>query len=188
MSISVTLTTIATLAVQFTGQIDSGEGLSTQQLTDATTAANFVLDSWWQEQALAIQILINKQSRDMALLVDKLARLGTALAASYTVAGGSYTAATYTAPSYNAGSVPQFANATTPINLPDGIPLALSWALAVGELGAQYSAQVTPAMLRSAAQARAACNPVPNRIPIPGTAGQATVPPAPPEASVSPAQ
>ena len=55
---SVTLTQVTTAAIQELGGLDSGEALSTQQLTDATQAANFLLESWYQEQVLTIQTLV----------------------------------------------------------------------------------------------------------------------------------
>ena len=46
---SVNLTTVAQAAVQFLGVLDSGEGLSTQQKTDALAVANNLLDNWSSE-------------------------------------------------------------------------------------------------------------------------------------------
>ena len=55
---SVSLTAVATAAVQHLGGLDSGEILSTQQLNDAFAAANLLLESWYQEQVLTIQSLV----------------------------------------------------------------------------------------------------------------------------------
>lgn len=49
------LTTIATAAAQFLGILDSGEALSTQQLTDALAAANNLLDNFSSEQVMLLQ-------------------------------------------------------------------------------------------------------------------------------------
>lgn len=204
---SVTLTVAANAAVQFLGALDSGEGLSTQQVADALIAANNVLSNLTNEQTLAFQILIAEQTKALAAFVDQqsvegaplaarqgkqglvkvdeLTWEGNALAVAYTLAGGTYTPATYTAPSYNApsfttpsfapGTVPQFADATTPLTLPAGWYRALNLELAI-ELAPQYDVAPSASLLKQAAEARAAANPVPNRTPIPGTSGQAVVP------------
>lgn len=46
---SVSLTTVAQAAVLYLGVLDSGEGLSAQQLADALAAANNLLDNWSSE-------------------------------------------------------------------------------------------------------------------------------------------
>ncbi len=55
---SISLTTVATAAAQFLGVLDSGEGLSAQQLIDARLAANGVLDNWTVEQVNIINALV----------------------------------------------------------------------------------------------------------------------------------
>ena len=89
--------------------------------------------------------------------------------------GGTYTAASPSAPTYAAGTILQFADNTTPINVPNGTSRALKLALAI-ELGPQYDTDPSAALVKQAAEARAAAFPVPNRPPIPGTSGQAVVP------------
>jgi hypothetical protein len=56
MSSTINLTTYANAAAQFLGILDSGEALSTQQIADALPAANQLLESWYTEQVLAINI------------------------------------------------------------------------------------------------------------------------------------
>jgi|HubBroStandDraft_6_1064221.scaffolds.fasta_scaffold1002764_2 hypothetical protein len=69
---SINLTTYAEAAVQFMGVLDSGEGLSAQQLSDALAVANTLLESWYTASVLLINIEI----------------------ASFTLAAGSFTPAT----------------------------------------------------------------------------------------------
>jgi hypothetical protein len=63
---------VATAAVQYLQGLDSGETLSTQQLSDARAAANLLIESWYQEQVLSIQLFLSL----------------------YTLAGGTYTPGT----------------------------------------------------------------------------------------------
>ena len=69
MALTITLQAAATAAAQFLGVLDSGEGLSTQQLTDAFNAANSMLDNWTIEQV----------------------RLLNAILPTFSLAGGTYT-------------------------------------------------------------------------------------------------
>lgn len=55
---SFSLTQVATAAAQFLGILDSGEGLSAQQLTDALAAANNLLDNWTVEQVRALNSIL----------------------------------------------------------------------------------------------------------------------------------
>lgn len=123
---SINLTTYATSAANFLGALDSGEGLSTAQLSDALSAANKLLESWYRAQVLAINVQI----------------------AGFTLAAGSYTPAT----------MPQFADNTTPLTLPDGYDRALTLNLAI-ELAPQYSMQPDAALIKNAADALAAASP-----------------------------
>jgi hypothetical protein len=200
---SVTLTVAAQAAVQFLGTLDSGEGLSTQQLADALLAANNILSNLTNEQTLAVQILIAEQAKILTALtyrqaaevaplvtrqgqqglfqLTELSREGVAIATSFTLAAGVYTAGTFTpatytgasvtAPSFAPGTPPQFADNTTPITLPVGWYRLLNFLLAI-ELAPQYSVAPSDALLKDAAQALAAATPVPNKTPVPGTGGQ----------------
>jgi len=53
---SYNLTSIATNAANFLGVLDQGEGLSTAQLDQARTTANQLLESWYNDQVLALNI------------------------------------------------------------------------------------------------------------------------------------
>lgn len=55
---SMTLTQAATAAAQFLGVLDSGEGLSAQQLTDALSAANNMLENWTREQVATLNAIV----------------------------------------------------------------------------------------------------------------------------------
>jgi hypothetical protein len=72
MSESITLTNTANAAAQNLGVLDSGEGLSNQQLLDAKLAANQLLANWTVEQV----------------------RVLNAIVATFNLAGGTYTPAT----------------------------------------------------------------------------------------------
>lgn len=55
---SVNLTTVANAAALFLGVLDSGESLSTQQLTDTLAATNNMLDNWSSEGLFALADLV----------------------------------------------------------------------------------------------------------------------------------
>jgi hypothetical protein len=55
---NVTLTAVATAAAQFLHVLDSGESLSSQQLTDALAAVNNLLDNLTNEQVKLIQSIV----------------------------------------------------------------------------------------------------------------------------------
>ena len=199
---TITLTAAATSAVQFVSALDSGVGLSTQQVADALGVANILLANWTNEQTLAFQTLIKeqyyggqefadsqasilaamvaKQAKDGAAMVDRLNSAGFSLAVAYTLAGGTYTAGAYTAPTSTApafstptftpGTVPQFADATTPLTLPNGVGRALVLGLAL-ELAPQYGVSPSADLVAQAEKARAAAFPVPGKVPVPQTAG-----------------
>lgn len=155
---SITLTAAATQAAQSLGVIDPGEGLSTQQIADALSAANNLLENWYNEQAQALRVLMTDQGKALQAYVDELAKAAAPLATAYTLAGGTYTAATAVPPFVLLGTVPQFADSTTPITVPAGYPRAITLALAL-ELAPQYDVEPTPALVKSAAEARAAATP-----------------------------
>src|SRR5258708_27479245 len=68
---SLSLTQVATAAAQFLMVLDSGEGLSSQQLADALAAVNSMVRNWTNEQVQALKLALQ----------------------SYTLAGGTYTPA-----------------------------------------------------------------------------------------------
>jgi hypothetical protein len=55
---SVTLTAVATAAAQYLHVLDSGESLSTQQLSDALAAVNNLLDNLTTEQVKQLQAIV----------------------------------------------------------------------------------------------------------------------------------
>lgn len=55
---SVSLTTLANAAAQQLGVLDSGEGLSTQQLADTLGTANLIFDNWSSEGLFAVADLL----------------------------------------------------------------------------------------------------------------------------------
>lgn len=156
---SVNLTTVASHALQFIAALDSGETPSPQQLTDALSAANNLLFSWFQEQNLTMQELILEQGR-----------LGLAWAVAYSLAAG-----TYIPPSWAPSSAPQFPDTVTPITLPAGYQRALETSLGI-ELAPQYDVPVMPALAGIAREARAAVNPVPGKRPVPGQSAESEAP------------
>lgn len=164
---SISLTVAATSAAQFLDVLDSGEALSSQQITDAFGVANRLLMSWYEEQVQAFAELVAEQNRQGQILVQEQAKIGSPLAAAYTLAGGTYTVAVFTAPSFTPASAPQFADNTTPITLPGGYERAFILSFAI-ELAPQYDMQPSAALMKQAAEARAAANPMPGKIPIPG--------------------
>lgn len=64
---SINLTSIATAAAQFLGVLDSGESLSSQQLTDALNATNDLLDNWSSEQTMIPALLRSVQTLTSAV-------------------------------------------------------------------------------------------------------------------------
>lgn len=57
---SITLTALANTAAQFLGSLDSGEGLSNQQLLDAQAAANDMLDNWSSDGLFALSDVVTQ--------------------------------------------------------------------------------------------------------------------------------
>jgi len=62
VALTLTLSAAATAAAQFLGVLDSGEGLSTQQLTDAFNAANSMLDNWTIEHVRLLNAILPRFS------------------------------------------------------------------------------------------------------------------------------
>lgn len=175
MSEQITLTQAATAAAQFLGVLDSGEALSPQQLTDALAAANNLLAAWTNEQTEAMAVLIQDQIRDGALFIDQQAKVGGPLAVAYTLAGGVYTAGNYTAPTFVPAGVPQFADTTTAINVPNGYSRALKLNLAI-EIAPQYDVQPSAALVKQAAEALRDATVMPKSAPVPGRPDTQTSP------------
>lgn len=157
---TVTLTAAANAAAQFLGVLDSGESLSTQQVTDALAVANNLLESWWQEQTLALQVLITEQAKAGVVFVDTLTKAAAPLITAFTLAGAIYTPAQFIAPVLGTGTMPQFADATTPLTLPAAWVRALKLGLAV-ELAPQYAVEPAAALVQDYAAARAAATKAP---------------------------
>lgn len=64
---STNLTTVATAAAQYLGVLDSGEGLSSQQLADALAAMNNILDNWSTDPSMIPAVTRTVTSGSMAL-------------------------------------------------------------------------------------------------------------------------
>ena len=130
---------------------------------------------------------IAKQTTDGTNLQNQQAENSGPLATAYVLAAGTYTppvytAASYTPPSYAPGtfapgSVITFPDLTTPVAFPEGYGLAIVLNLAV-KLAPQYPGvgQASEALMDNAMKAYAAANPMPGRVPIPGTGWQGTIP------------
>lgn len=170
---SFTLTQIATEAVQeLSGSLDSGESLSTQQLADALAVANDLLYSWYQEQAQALNQLVSRQNKLIQVLIDQLASEGAPLAIAYTLVNAGYIAASVNGPSISGiGTPPQFPDTVTATFLPNAYGRALKFGMAI-ELAGEYGVEVPASVLVAYREARAAANPMPGKIPIPGLSVQ----------------
>lgn len=175
---SLTLTAAANSAAQFIEVIDSGGSLSSQQLTDALAVANLILANWTNEQTAGMALLIAQQAKIGLAFVAKQVAEGYPLSIAYTLAGGTYVAATYSAPTFTPSAVFQFPDKTTPISLPAGVDRALQLALSV-ELAPQYGKQASPDVQRQLAKAMAAAFPMPMKALTPGVEDQQDL--APPE-------
>lgn len=163
----------------------------------ADAAALFIGD-----QAKKGAQFIAQQTTDGTNLKNQQQENAAPLAVAYVLAAGtyaspSYTAASYTPPSYTAGTFTPsspivFPDLTTLTTFPEGYGLAIVLNLAI-KLAPQYPgvAQVSPQLMDNAMKAYAAANPMPGRVPIPGTGWQGTISasgPAtsPPEGSAPP--
>jgi hypothetical protein len=162
MSVSLTLTVAANAAAQFLGVLDSGEALSTQQVADALAAANNLLDSWTNAQTLSMQTLVEQQSKEIQVLVDKLSLLAIPLATVFTLSNGTYNPASFAGPSFVPGTLLQFPNATSPLSFPAGVARAFELALAI-ELAPQYDMMPSDALVKSATEAKSAAFPIPGQ-------------------------
>lgn len=174
---AISLTTAANSAAQFLGILDSGESLSSQQLTDAFGVANRLLQSWFQEQSLAMQVMVNAHQVRLTQFIDTLFLEGEPLAVAYTLANGSYTKATSSGPSFIPGSLPQFVDQVTPLAIATGYDRILTLALAI-ELAPQYGVIPSADLLKQYTESRAAANPMPGKVPIPGMSAESAAAPA----------
>jgi hypothetical protein len=159
------------------GVFDPGETPNTSEQNACLLVANQMLANWYQEQALAIQILISEQDQAGNMFIDEQKRATDPLVASFVLAAGSYTPPSYTAGSYAAGSVPNFPDLTTAQTFPQGYDWAIVIGLAVALLP-QYGSAATASVEVLGQQyqlAKAQCNPVPGRIPVPGQGPQGAV-------------
>lgn len=175
---AINLTQAATAAAQLLGVLDSGESLSTTQLNDSFGYANRLLLSWFQEQSLSLTILIQEQIAALNVLIDQQFRAFQPAITGYTLSGGAYTKATFGQPTYVPGTAPQFVDNVSNITLPNGYERALCLVLAI-EMAPYWQTVASADLVRQAAEARTSANPVPRRMPIPGTSGQGVVPAAP---------
>jgi hypothetical protein len=173
----VSFQTLATQAAQLLGVLDSGESLSTQQLTDALGFANNILDSWTNEETLSLQMLAKEQAAALQILIDQQTRMFLPVSTGYTLSDGTYTAATFTPSSFTPGSVLQFGSTAASITAPAGYARALALALAV-EMAPYWQTAASADLIRQLAEARAAATPVPHKLPVPGTYGQGAIPSA----------
>jgi hypothetical protein len=173
----VSFQTLATQAAQLLGVLDSGESLSAQQLTDTLGFANNILDSWTNEEALALKQLLSDQNAALQIFIDQQARRFNPVVAGYTLSAGTYAAPTFIAATYTPGAALAFATTSASITAPAGYARALTLALAV-EMAPYWQTAASADLVRQLAEARAAASPVPNRLPVPGTSGQGAIPPA----------
>ena len=171
----VSFQTLATQAAQLLGVLDSGESLSAQQLTDTLGFTNNILDSWTNEETLSLQMLAKEQAAALQILIDQQTRMFLPVSTGYALSGGTYTAATFTPSTFAPGAVLQFASTAASITAPAGYSRALALALAV-EMAPYWQTEASPDLVRQLAEARAAASPVAGKLPIAGSAGQASVP------------
>jgi hypothetical protein len=59
---TMTLTACANAAAQFLGVLNSGESLSAQEIADALSAANNLMDNWSSEQVMLLQLVETTQT------------------------------------------------------------------------------------------------------------------------------
>lgn len=164
------------------GVYDPGETPSTSEQNACLLIINEMLANWYNEQLLALQVLVAEQNKAGAIFIAEQIRQTSPLVTSYTLAAGNYTSPSYTAGSVSGGTAPNFPDLTTPQTFPTGYELAIVLNAAV-KLAPQYPGvgTVTPELASSAATALMAATPTPGRIPVPGAEAQGvTVTPAPP--------
>jgi hypothetical protein len=166
-----------TQAAQMLGVLDSGESLSTQQEADALTIANDLLESWYNEQIQALDVLLADQAEAGNIFAAQQAKITSTLALAYTLGGATYHAPTYTPGSIFAGSMPQFPSTAGSVTLPTGYDRAFILQFAI-ELAPEYMMAPSQDLIANATAAKAAAAPMPGKIPVPGM-GSAEGPTAP---------
>jgi hypothetical protein len=171
---SLTSTDATIQAMKVLGRLFPGETPSASELTDGQTKANQMLANWTNEQAQAIAVLLSEQNKQGSQFVAAQIEKTAPLVTSFVLAAGSYVVPVFTPATYTPVAVLQFADLTTPVTFPAGYDLAVVLGLSI-ELAPVYSVPVTDAMMKNLADAKAAANPVPNRIPVPGTGFQGAV-------------
>jgi len=183
------------------------EALSSQQITDCLAIANDLLANWTNEQTMAVQILINEQSKALQLLIDKMSReaaplvtrqakdgsvtlseqnlFASPLATAFTLSGGTYTEAPSrlrltrprrSRPRRSQDPASAVRGRYHGADAARGVARAPQTAMGI-EIAGWFGVTPSASLVADAKEARAAAFPVPNRVPIPGTAGQALVQP-----------
>ncbi len=153
------------------GVLDPGEGPSTSEQNDALIVANQMLSSWYNEQLLALEVLVASQNKQGLSFVANQVEKTNPLVQSYTLAGATYTAPTFTAATISGTGVPNFPDLTTVETFPQGYDLAIVLNLAV-LLKPQYPGvtNAPPDLEQRAAEALQAAVVPPGKLPAPGMA------------------
>lgn len=171
---SLTSTQATTQALKVLGRLFSGETLGLSELNDGLDRVNQMLANWTNEQAQALAVLISEQNKQGSQFVAAQIEKTAPLVTSFVLAAGTYVAPVFTPATYAPVALLQFPDLTTPVTFPNGYDLAVVLGLSI-ELAPIYSVAVTDAMMKNLADARSGSNPVPNRIPVPGTGFQGAV-------------
>jgi hypothetical protein len=171
------------------GVYDPGETPSTSEQNQCLLIANEMLTGWYNEQVQALTVLLAGQNKAGLAYVAEQVRVTTPLTTAYVLGGATYTPPSYTAGSISGGTAPGFPDLTTPQTFPTGYDAAIVLNLAV-RLISQYPSANPPQDLRQEAmKALAAAVPVPGKLPLPGMGYDTPAIPPPPEAQeVPPAQ
>lgn len=163
------------------GVYDPGETPSTSEQDACLLILNQMLANWYNEQLLALQVLLQEQNEAGSIFIAQQTKMASSMTTAYTLAGATYTAPSYTAGSVSGGTLLQFPDLTTPKTFPTGYDLAIVLNGAV-ILAAQYPGvgQVSQTLMDRAQAALMAAVTVPGRLPVPGAVTQgATVATAP---------
>jgi hypothetical protein len=176
-----------TAALLQMGVFDPGETPSTSEQNQCLIVANAMLANWYNEQLAALSVLLQAQNKAGLSLIAEQVHVTEPLVTAYTFAGASYTPPSYTAGSVSGGSVPAFPDLTTVQTFPEGYDWAIITGLAVALLP-QYPGATTPAqtLIQNYANARAAASPMPGRVPLPGTGYSGTLQPPGPQEGAQP--
>ena len=155
------------------GVYDPGETPSTSEQNACLLILNQMMASWYNEQLLGLQVLIQEQNEAGTIFIAQQNKLTSSLVREYTLAGATYTVPSYTAGSATGATVPNFPDLTTPQTFPSGYDLAIVLNGAV-LLAAQYPGvgQAPQTLMDRATAALLAAVTVPGRIPLPGVSTQ----------------